>query len=397
MSTTETTSDPVRLAAEIAERFRDGVAERERAGTPPTEELDALRASGLVNLLIPRELGGLGGTPTDAARAIGELAFVDPNVGALFAYHATNFIPSLLDHDGDNAALQRRSAQERWLWGNVTQPFVPVWAAPTADGGFRLNGAKPYNTGAPTGDVSTVLAHRTDRNAYVYLAVPRDREGLVFANDWDAVGLRRTQTVTLEFRDVVVHPDEVYVDSHPGERRGFPPFYAPLGGLYFASILVGAARGAAFAATELFLEDAEARGVDPAQEPEALSLLGGLAARVQSAVALREEVSAELTDAFTRRRELTTAELAATDLRAESLRLYAAGVAIEVGREVFELPGVAARADEVGLDRFWRDARLHSLHLNPRIYHHRIVGDQLLNGNEHPTPIFLADQPGAPA
>lgn len=391
MTTTETTFDAVRVAGDIAERFRDGVADRERDGTPPTDELRAVRDSGLVNLLIPRAFGGEGGTPTDAARAIGELAFVDPNVGALLAYHFTNFIPALLDHDGDNETLQRRSAEQRWLWGNVTQPFVPVWAAPTGDGGYRLNGVKPYNTGAPTGDVSTVLAHRTDANAYVYVAVPRDREGLAFADDWDAVGLRRTQTVTLEFHDVVVGPDEVYADSHGEVRKGFPPFYAPLGGLYFASILVGAARGAAYAATDLFLQDAAARGVDPATETDALAVLGGLAARVQSAVALREEVSAELSDAFARRRELGTAELAATDLRAEALRLYAAGVAIEVGSEVFELPGVAARAEEVGLDRFWRDTRLHSLHLNPRIYHHRIVGDQLLNGNEHPTPIFLAD------
>ncbi len=383
MSTTETApataTDWVAVAAEIAERFRPGVAERERRGELPTAELQALRDSRLVNLLIPRAHGGEGGTPTDAARVIGELSFVDPNVGALLTYHYTNFIPELLDYDGDNADLQRRSAEGRWLWGNVTQPFVPAWATPTADGGYVLNGTKPYNTGAPTGDVSTVLAHRTDERSLVYLSVPRDREGQTFHDDWDAFGLRRTGTVTLTFEDVVVRPDEVYVDSHPGPRVSFPPFYVP-GNLYFASIQAGAARGALFAGTELFVRDARARGVDPASDQDALALIGALAARVQSAVTLREEVAAEITRAHARRRELTTHEIVAAQERTEELRLYAAGVAIEIGAEIFELPGVAGDGDELGLDRFWRDARLHSLHLNPRIYHERLLGSSLLSG-----------------
>lgn len=387
---TNAASDWVAIAQDIAERFRGGVAERERAGGLPTAELHEIRASELVNLLIPQEFGGLGGTPVDAARVISELAFVDPNVGALVAYHYTNFIPALLDYNGDNADLQRRSAKNRWLWGNVTQPFVPVTADPTPAGGYILNGAKPYNTGAPTGDISTVLAHRTDERSLVYLAVPRDRAGLQFEDDWDANGLRSTGTVTLAFNNVEVFPEEVYVDSHKGRRRGFPPLYAPPGGLYFAAIQVGAARGALFAATELYLDDAHRRGIDPESDDDALSLIGGLAARVQSAVLLRDEVAAEISEALTRRHTISNAEIDDLTQRSEAVRLYAADVAVEVGSEIYELPGVAAGAEAIGLDRFWRDTRLHSLHLNPPIYHYRIVGDVLLNGTELVTAAFLA-------
>jgi alkylation response protein AidB-like acyl-CoA dehydrogenase len=383
------TTDWVAVARAIAERHRADVPARERAGAHPEAELAALREAGLVNLLIPREFGGHGGTPIEAARVITELAFVDPNVGALLAYHFTNFIPALLDYSGDNADLQRRSARERWLWGNMTQPFVPVHAEPTGDGGYILNGTKPYNTGAPTGDISTVLAHRTDERAYVYVAVPRDRAGLSFADDWDAAGLRSTGTVTATFEDVRVAPDEVYVDSHPGRRRGFPPFFVPPGTLYFAAIQVGAARGALFAATELYLEDAQLRGVGAEEDIEATALIGRLAARVQSAVALREEVAAQVSDAWERRRALADSEIVYLKDRAEAARLYAAGVAIEVSTEIYELPGVAERAGAIDLDRFWRDARLHSLHLNPTIYHHRIIGADLLNGTGVAASIFL--------
>jgi len=384
-------TDWAQTARRLAEQFAPTVAERERAGTPPYEELQAIRASGLVNLLIPREYGGEGATYVEAARVISELAAVDPNIGALFAYHVTNFIPSILDYEGDNALLQRRSAGNRWLWGNVTQPWVPFRADPTPDGGFILNGVKPLNTGAITGDVSTVLVPRSDKRDFVYLAVPRDREGQTFHDDWDAFGLRRTATVTITFTDVVVHPDEVYVDSHPGIRDTFPPYYIAPGGLAFAAILVGAADGALRAGTAAYVAHERAAGRDPQADGDAVAVLGRLSARVQSAIALREQVAAEIADGFERRRELDIGELVDLIQRSEILRLYAAGVGLEVGSEIFELPGVA-EADVAGdLDRFWRDVRIHSLHVNPRIYHQRIVGDTLLNGSEELGPPFFLD------
>lgn len=389
MSTTETSTDWVETARRIAEGFRPGVAEAERAGTPPIEEIARIKESGLVNILIPAEYGGLGGTPLDAARIISELSFVDPNVGGIFAYHCINFIPALLDYENDNELLQRRSAENNWIWGNVTQPFVPVHAEPTGDGGYILNGTKPLSTGVPLVDSSTVFAHRTDEKAIVYVTVPRDREGQTFHDDWDAMGFRRSETVSITFENVKVEPDEVYVDTHEGPRVGFPPLYIGPGNLYFASIQIGAARGALYSATKLFLEDAAARGVDPAEEDDALQVIGRLAAHVQSTVAFRDRVARLIGEAHTRREDVTTEELIEISQQSESLRLYSAKVAIDVGSEVYELPGVAQKADEIDLDRFWRDARLHSLHLNPRIYHLRIVGDVFLNGTDNPNPPLL--------
>jgi alkylation response protein AidB-like acyl-CoA dehydrogenase len=379
-----TATDWVSVARRAIAGFSATVAERERAGDPPRSELQAVRAAGLPNLLIAREHGGAGATHVEAAAVVSELSAVDPNVGGLLAYHFTNFIPDLLDYEDGNAELQRRSAEGRWIWGNVTQPFAPFRAEPTPDGGFVLNGVKPLNTGALTGDVSTVLAPRTDERSFVYVAVPRDRAGQTFHDDWDHLGLRRTATVTIRFEDVVVRPEEVYADSHPGLRDTFPPFYTQPGGLFFAAILVGAAQGAL----------RTARGLLPAEvadDPEALSLLGRLSARAQAAVALREEVAAEVAEAFARRRELELEELVALQQRAETLRLFAAATGLEVGAEVLELPGVAAGAHATGIDRYWRDVRIHSLHLNPPIYHHRIVGDALLNGSQELGPRFFAD------
>lgn len=380
-------TDWVAVARAIGERHRATAPERERAGTPPREELADVRESRLVNLLIPRELGGEGGTWVDAARVVSELSRSDPSLGALLNYHYVNFIADLLDYETDGAEVRRRSAASRWLWSNVTQPWVPFRADPTPDGGFILNGVKPLNTGTSIADVNTVLAPRTDRDEYVYVYLPRDREGITYHGDWDAFGLRRSETVTMTFTDVAVRPEEVLKDTHPGPRKTFPPFYMAPAGLSFASILVGAAQGALDIARD------HVRGGPGGAEPEVVSAFGELSARVQAAVAHRDRVAAQVADAYTRRRELEWSEISELSFAAERLRIFVSEVGLRVGSEVFELVGPDALGDAVGLDRFWRDVRIHSLHVNPLIYSRRVLGEFFLAEREFEGPPFFV--PGA--
>ncbi|MFZ4756037.1 MAG: acyl-CoA dehydrogenase family protein [Miltoncostaeaceae bacterium] len=379
-------TDWVAVAREIGGRYRDSYVAADRAGTPPHEELHDVRASGLVNLRIPEEYGGHGRGWFDAARVVSELASFDPTLGALLAYHYINFVPALLDYEGDGERIQRLSAANNWFWANITQPWVPFEATPTDDGGFVLNGVKPYNTGAGVADVFTVLAPRTDRREFVYVYIPRDRDGLTYHDDWDHFGFRRSDTVTITFDNVVVSADEVIPDTHSGVRDGFPPLYLPGGSLGFASILVGAARGALDTATGLILDQA-----DVADDPEVHSRLGALSARVQAAEALRDQVAREVDDAWERRHSITTAEIVELGQRTERLRSYGARTGIDVGNEVYDLVGPRAATASLGLDRYWRDVRIHSLHINPLIYTHRQIGDVILNGSELTGPPFFLD------
>ncbi len=378
-------TDWVAVAREIGHRYRDASIAAERDGTPPVEELAELRESRLVNLLIPEEFGGEGGTWREAAAVVSELSALDPSLGALLNYHYVNFIPALLDYETDGEEVQRLSAASRWLWGNITQPWVPFRADPTPDGGFVLNGVKPFGTGVSLVDVNTVLAPRTDRPEFVYVYLPRDREGIGYAEDWDHFGLRRTETITATFTDVVVHPHEVLRDTHPGPRTTFPPLYLAPGALSFASILVGVARGALLAARAHVLDvtPAELAPDDVAEE------FGGIAARVQASVALRDRVAGAVADAYDRRRDLTPQEISDLGIAAERLRVFAAEVALEAGREAFELAGPEALDQAAGLDRFWRDVRIHSLHVNPLIYTRRFLGDLYLNQAPLEGPPFL--------
>lgn len=374
------------VARDLGRQFRPTFAERTQQGQPPHEEMQAVRDSGLVNLRIPREFGGEGLGWPEAARAISDLAAWDPSVGALLAYHFTNFIPDLLDYETDGEAVQRQSAEARWLWSNVTQPWVPFRADPSPDGGFILNGVKPYNTATRVADVNTVLAPRTDRREFVYVYLPRDRDGITYHDDWDHFGLRRTDTITMTFDNVVVRPEEVLRDTHPGPRDTFPPLYIPQGSLAFAAILVGIARGALATALEI----AEEFG-SPLGDAELAARAGVLWAGVESLVALRETVAREVEAAYRRRKELTVDEIVALTQETEALRDVAAHTAIATASDVFELTGPRGADVRFGLDTYWRDVRIHSLHINPLIYTERLLGDVHLNGSPVTGPPFFLD------
>lgn len=51
---------PLQIARRLAADFAENAAERDVAGGTPKAERDALRRSGLLSLIIPREYGGLG-------------------------------------------------------------------------------------------------------------------------------------------------------------------------------------------------------------------------------------------------------------------------------------------------------------------------------------------------
>ena len=88
---------------------------------------------------------------------------------------------------------------------------------------------------------------------------------------------------------------------------------------------------------------------------------------------------------------MPTAEIVELGQRTERLRSFGARTGIDVGNEVYELVGPAAAVASLGLDRYWRDVRIHSLHINPLIYTHRQIGDVILNGSELTGPPFFLD------
>jgi alkylation response protein AidB-like acyl-CoA dehydrogenase len=70
-----------------------------------------------------------------------------------------------------------------------------------------------------------------------------------------------------------------------------------------------------------------------------------------------------------------------------ALKAVATDVALDVTNTIFEVTGARATNNTVGLDRFWRNVRTHTLH-DPVAYKRREVGDHYLNGTYPPFTLY---------
>lgn len=398
--------DWIQVARHLSVEFEKTVVERDRKNLRPTAELKKLRDSGLLNLLIPKKFGGEGGTIRDAAHVVLELSKGDGSLGALLSFHYYNSqIARYLDYKGDAEAIQRKSAQKRWFWGNATQYVNKDFVAEAhPGGGYVVSGTKLWNTGAPVADVTTVLAIHPNRKQFIYFYIPTKRKGLKFHNDWDQLGLRLADSGTITFDKVRIYPDEVLPWTHAGVQTGPVPFWTNFGAVFYSAVNLGSSLAVLEHAKNYSRTQRRQSlfppGVDSAtNDPLIQTQYGELLLKVQAGQAFFEQVIAELQHAWDNRSKLTDQERGELSLRTLSLRAYTATVALEVTPKIYEFGGGRATGSAYGFDRFWRNVRQLSVH-DPLIYSVRTLGDHALNDKPFKYPNIFEHrahlQPPAP-
>jgi alkylation response protein AidB-like acyl-CoA dehydrogenase len=379
------TVDWIQVARDLSVEFEKTVVERDRKNQRPFAELKKLRASGLVNLLIPAKFGGEGGTIREAAHVVLELSKGDGSLGALLAFHYYNSqIARYLDYEGDAEALQRESAKKRWFWGNATQYVNKDFVAEEhPKGGYVVSGTKLWNTGAPVADVTTVLAIHPNRQQFIYFYIPTSRKGLKFHNDWDQLGLRGADSGSITFDNVRIYPDEILPWTHAGVQTGPVPFWTTFGGVFYSAVNLGSSLAVLDHAKKYSQTQRRQSlyppGVDSAtNDPLIQTQYGELFLKVQAGLAFFEQVIAELQHGWDNRAKLSDEDRGNLSLRTLSLRAYTATVALEVTPKIYEFGGGRATGSAYGFDRFWRNVRQLSVH-DPLIYSIRNLGDHALN------------------
>ena len=363
---------------------RAEAAQRDRGNARPVAQLQKLRDSGLVNLFFPKKYGGEGGSIRDTAYAVFELAKADASIGALLGFHYYNSaIPMFLDFQTDNEPFIRRSTQNRWYWGNVTQYVNKNFiATPQPDGSFVVNGTKKWNTGAPLSNVTTVLAVHANNKQFIYGVVPTDRAGIHFHGDWDQLGLRGADSSTVTFTDVKIAPDEVMRWGHPGVQVSATPFWTTFGAIYYSAVFLGCTWAALDQARDLAREQprqvVSAGAKRTADDPLIQKEFGELWIKGEAALGYFDRVIAELQEGWDNRRNLTEEGRGLLAVKTLGLRTFTSAVALEVTPRVYDFAGGRMTGSNYGLDQFWRDARMLTMH-DPMIYSTRIVGDYGLN------------------
>jgi alkylation response protein AidB-like acyl-CoA dehydrogenase len=368
----------------LAHALAQTAVERDRAGGHAAAERERIRASGLLNLSIPREHGGLGADWAAVLRAVRRLAQADSALAHVFAFHHLQMASIVLF--GTPEQQQRylcATVQEHQFWGNALNPLDRrATATPVAGGGYVVDGTKSFSSGSVGSDMLLISAwHEASASALIG-AIPTRRAGVCVYPDWDAFGQKQTDSGRVGFQGVALAAQEILQAPGvvPSVRASLRPLVSQL---IMANLYLGIAIGAFDEARRYVLEEARpwfSAGVaTAADDPYTQQRFGNGWLLIRPAALLADDAASRLDQALRRGNTLTDAERGAVALAVAEAKVLAHRAALEISTQMFESLGARATSARYGLDRYWRNARVHTLH-DPVDYKIRDVGRYQISG-----------------
>jgi alkylation response protein AidB-like acyl-CoA dehydrogenase len=234
-ATTAAGAAMIATAERLADEFAPGALAHDRDATFASEHLERLRDDGFLVAPVARWLGG-GGVDSvhDVLVAMSRLARGDASTTIGVNMHFAVLlnvvrrwrVANARDEAQPAAALGatlRTVAEAGIVFATaVSEPAPqdltrPATRAERVDGGWRISGRKVFATMAPAATIVNVAVTYVDEHGaerYGFALVPTSAPGVEFAHDWDAIGMRASDSGSVTFRDVFVAPD--------GVRPGFP-------------------------------------------------------------------------------------------------------------------------------------------------------------------------------
>jgi acyl-CoA dehydrogenase len=264
-----------RIAAEVA---GPAAADVDRAARFPTEAFDALRAEGLLSVLIPVELGGLGVTISDVADIVFELGQHCASTAMIYAMHqiqvaslvrhgGSDFFRSYLAEVADRQLLLASATTELGVGGDVRTSVCTVER--TQGDGIRLEKMAPVISYGAHADGILATARRSPEsppNDQVLVLCRPPGLTLEPISGWDTLGFRGT--CSLGYRLEAEGEACLILDDPYGDISSRTML--PVSHILWSSVWLGLATSAADKARHLVRGEARKKpGVTP---PSALRL-----------------------------------------------------------------------------------------------------------------------------
>lgn len=321
----------------------------------PKDVIEKMAAIGLLGPMIPTEYGGSGLGYLANSLIMEEMARQDGGVALFLAAHNGLCCSHLLI--GGNQAQHARylpklaAGEHVGAWG-LTEPGCgsdagALTTRAVKDGaGWRITGHKQFITNGTWAQIFVVMA-RTDpekgAKGISAFIVERGMQGFSVGRKEDKLGMRCSDTVTLNFEDVYV-PDENMV----GERgSGYVDALRVLerGRVGIGALSIGLARGA----LEESLEYAKTRTAfgKPLVEQQAIQfMLADMATQVDAGRLLVHDAAQSLDRGESEK------------IKACMAKMFASEMATKVCLDAIQIHGGYGYTKEVPVERYMRDAKL---------------------------------------
>ncbi|WP_395570316.1 acyl-CoA dehydrogenase family protein [Streptomyces sp. BK79] len=380
----------LRVAREVADDLATDAVIREQAGKVPFDEVSRLREAGLLTFLMPA--GPQEGAPDrlTAYAVVRDIAAADGAIGQLLgAHYFLSWSVRFFAGPALAARIEERSAAEEWCWGGgFARQEPPLMLTRTTSKGLVLNGRQTYTTGVLVADRLAVRAVREDTGEPLAVVVSPTRRGVAVDGDADPFGQRLAAGGSVEFDDVRVGADDVLGSLSADEDLLSPRacLASPVGRLFSAQLLLGLAEGVLAEAREYSRTGPAARypawPAGTPHDPQVQTAYGELTVLTRSASALADQALDALRGGLERGEDITYDESADIAVLVAMAETAAAGAAQESTARALDIIGARSTSARLGFERFWRNARTHTLY-EPVTHRLRDVGHYFLNG-AHP-------------
>lgn len=374
-------AEAIEVATRLAARFAVDASVRDRERRLPVAELDEFSASGLWGITIPKAYGGAEVSYVTVAEVIKLIAAADPSLGQIPQNHL-GVVDILLQTGSEE--------QKRHYFGKVLAGYrfgnafseAKSKNAGTFDTQIRvhadhaqINGEKFYCTGALFAHIVPAVGTNEQGKAFIAF-VERDAPGLTVIDSWDGFGQRTTASggVTL---DGVTVPLSAVIPAHLAFDQ--PTADGPISQIIQAAIDTGIAVGALEQA-KIFARQArpwiDSQQDHGWQDPFTIAAIGDLEWRVHGTEAILAKAGKAVDQALAEPNEDTVAN---ASLIVAQAKVLSAETALLASSKLFELGGTRSVTGKHNLDRFWRNARTHTLH-DPARWKYHLIGNFVLNG-----------------
>lgn len=384
--------DPKTVAQALANEFAKTAVTRDQLGGTPKAERDQIRASGLLGLIIPSALGGLGASWTDTLDIVRTFARVDSSIAQVFAFqHLMLATVRLFGTEAQWQPWFRQTAENNWFWGNALNPLDTRTSSEIVAGQREFHGKKSFCSGATDSDMLIASAIDAESQKLLIAAIPTTRQGVILHQDWDNIGQRQTDSGSADFEHVRV--DEAELLTQPGPlSTPFACLRPLIAQLIFSNIYQGIAEGALAEARQYTLKQSRVWSAslasDIASEPYTLLHYGEFWVQLEGARLLTNRAAELLDLAWGRAEALTAAERGELAVAVTAAKVATTKAGLDITQRMFEVTGARATTAALRLDRFWRNLRVYTLH-DPVDFKLRELGDWALN-QQYPNPSFYS-------
>lgn len=384
MSVAEGTGHYLDTALQLAKEFAKTAIERDERGGTAKAERDLLRKSGLLSLIIPKSLGGLGKDWKAVLQITRELAKVDGSLAHLFGYHFLCLTSvHLFGSPQQKEKYYKETAENNLFWGNTYNPLDESLLVKREGDQLKLIGKKSFCSGAKDSERLLISAKSPNQERPVIAVIPTNRTGIIINDDWDSFGQRQTDSGTVVFQDVLLKEEEILNFYEQEPESFFPTIRTHTAQTILVHVLLGIAEGAFEEAknyTKNITRPWLTSKVDQTtSDPYTIRQYGDLYVQLKAAAALAQDASNALQEAWDKERALTEQERGECGIIIATAKVATAKAALEVTSRMFEVMGARATLGKYRFDRFWRNVRTHTLH-DPIEYKIRDIGEWALNG-----------------